>query len=166
MAEVGEIVRIHYIEKLDDGRVVKDTRQAGEPVKVKIGSRTLLPALEGALCDMLPGDKRVLNLNPQQAYGAYDDTLVQHVPASAIPNASSLPIGGFVQLATKMGPLRAKVIAANDEEVVLDCNHELAGHAVTFEVEMLEFAHESAIHREMHPAGCACGCDKLKAQLS
>ena len=165
MAEIGETVQVHYIAALEDGRELENTRSAGEPLTVKIGAGNLLPAVERALFEMLPGDRRVFTLEPEQAYGQYDEGLVQRVPASSIPNAQSLPVGGFIGLNTKLGPIRAKVLAASDDEIVLDCNHELAGYAMTFDVEMLSVVRDSAIHRELHPAGCACGCDKLKQQI-
>lgn len=165
MAEIGETVLVHCVGTLDDGREIQNSRLAGEPLQVKIGAGALLPALEGAICDMLPGDHRTVRLSPEQAYGAYDDALVQHVPANLLPNAENLPVGGFVGLQTRAGDIRAKVVSVSDGEVVLDCNHELAGHALTFDIEMISVQHESAIHRELHPAGCACGCDKLKAQI-
>ena len=164
MAEIGETVLVHYSGVLDDGREFVSSR-SDEPVKVKIGAGTLLPAVEGTICEMLPGDRRTIHLAPERAYGAYDESLVQHVPASLLPGVGNLPVGSSVQLQTKLGPIRAKVISADESEVVLDCNHELAGQDVTFDIEMVSVVHESAIHRELHPAGCACGCDKLKAQI-
>ena len=152
MAEIGETVLVHYVGTLDDGREFVNSRNAGEPVRVRIGSGSLLPALEGALCEMLPGDHRVILLASERAYGVYDDALVQ-------------PVGQYIEMRTRAGAIRAKVVSSDGDEVILDCNHELAGRSVTFDVEMLSVAHESAIHRELHPAGCACGCDKLKQQI-
>lgn len=165
MAEIGETVLVHVVGTLDDGREIENSR-LGEPLQVKIGAGSLLPAVEGALCDMLPGDRRRVRLEPARAYGAFDEGLVQRVPASSFPNAANLPVGAYIELVTKMGPLRAKVVSADESEIVLDCNHELAGHAVTYDLEMLSVVHDSAIQRELHPEGCACGCHKLKEQLS
>lgn len=166
MAEYGEDVLVHYTGRLDDGREFESSRRLGEPIEVKIGAGRLLPAVERELCAMLPGDIRTIRLDPPEAYGAYDPQLVQHVPAGLISNVMQLPVGGFIELNTAQGPLRAKVVSVDDSLVTLDCNHELAGQAVTFDLEMVAVVHESAIEREKHPAGCACGCDKLKAALA
>lgn len=165
MAEIGEMVQVHFVGTLDDGREFENTRREGEPAQVTIGAGKILPALERALFEMLPGDRRTVRLTPEQAYGPYDEALVKRVPAKALPGADSLPVGAFIGLSTSAGVIRAKVVSADGGEVVLDCNHELAGQALTFDIEMLAVRHESAIHRELHPAGCACGCDKLKQQI-
>lgn len=165
MAEIGETVQIHLRGVLDSGRVIADTRAAGSPMSVKVGGNTLIPALEAVLCDMLPGDKRTFRLEPGRAFGAYDPSLVVSFPASTFPNSEALPIGDYIVMPTKIGALRAKVVSVNDAQVTLDCNHELAGEAITFDVEMLKFRRTSSIYRELHPSGCACGCDRLKMQL-
>ena len=165
MAEIGETVLVHCVGTLDGGTVFQDSRRAGKPLRVKLGSGTLLPRIEGALCDMFPGEHRSMRLPPDQAYGSYDAGLVQSVPAQMIANSDRLPCGGYIELKTKIGMLRAKVVSVGADQVVLDFNHELAGCVVTFDIELVSVVHESAIRRELHPAGCACGCDKLKAQL-
>lgn len=165
MAEIGETVLVHCVGTLDDGAVFQDSRRAGAPLSVKLGSGVMLPRVEATLCDMLPGEHRTIRLTPDQAYGAYDAGLVQAVPAHLIANSDQLPRGGYIELKTKVGMLRAKVVSVDTDQVVLDCNHELAGHTVTFDIDLVSVVHESAIQRELHPSGCACGCDKLKAQL-
>ena len=165
MAELGEVAQIHYRGRLDDGREFESSIRAGEPLEVRLGSGRLLPAVERVICEMNPRDRRTVRLEPDQAFGAYDEALVITVPADRLPNASALPVGEFVEVRTDAGALRAKVVSADGQAVVLDCNHELAGQAVTFDIELLAVIHESAISRELHPAGCACGCDKLKEQI-
>ena len=165
MADYGEIVRVHYAGKLDDGREFESTRRTGEPLEVKIGSGRLLPAVEKALCNMLPGDHVTLTLSPEQAYGDYDESLVLSMDSSKLPNAESLPVGKYIDIKTARGVIRAKVLSVTSEEIVLDCNHELAGHSITFDLDLLTVIRESAIERELHPEGCACGCHKLKEQI-
>ena len=166
MAEIGDKVLVHYTGTLDDGREFDSSRREGGPTEVTIGEKKLLPLVEKELCDMEPGDRRIIHLSAKQAYGEYDKGLVQVVPADLIPDAEKLPVGGFVELRTRIGALRAKVVSVSENEVILDCNHELAGKAVTFDVELVAYANYSAIERELHPTGCACGCHKLKEQIA
>lgn len=44
--------------------------------------------------------------------------------------------------------------------------HELAGKDLNFDVTLRKVIVKDAIEREKHPAGCACGCEALKAQLA
>ena len=165
MAEIGERVLVHCVERLGNGSTVLDTHQAGEPLVVKVGSATFPPLVERALFEMLPGEKRVISLEPDQAFGIYDESLVQHVPAQLLSDAGNLPVGGRIQLKTRAGVLDARVVSVDDDEIVLDCNHEFAGQTVTYDIEMLSVVRDSAVERELHPTGCACGCHKLKQQL-
>ena len=165
MAEFGEIVRAHYRGRLDDGREFESTWRTGEPIEVRIGAGRLLPAVEQMLCSMMPGEKKTIRLEPTRAYGVYDPNLVQRVPVSLLPNAEKLPVGAYIELRTAQGTLRAKVESVDADEVVLDCNHELASQPVTFDLELASVVREDVIEREKHPAGCACGCDKVKEAL-
>lgn len=165
MADIGEVALINYRGRLDDGREFESSERIGGPLEVKIGAGRLLPSVERAICEMNPGDRKTIRLEPEQAYGLYDEGLVLEVPADRLPNAQDLPAGKYIEVKTDRGTIRAKVVSVGAESVVLDCNHELAGQAVTFDIDLLSFVRESAIDRELHPAGCACGCDKLKEQI-
>lgn len=165
MPEIGESVLVNYAGRLGDGREFESTWRVGKPLEVKIGSGRLLPQVEKAICEMFPGERKTLNLDASDAFGDYDDDLVITVPAQNLPNADHLPVGRYIELKTPNGDIRAKVVSTDESHVVLDCNHELAGHDVTFDIELVSVIHPSAIDRELHPQGCACGCDRLKEQI-
>ena len=165
MAELGEVVRINYAGRLDDGREFESSWRTGKPLDAKLGSGRLLPQVESVLCEMLPGERRTVRLTPDRAYGDYDETLIQTIPLDRLPNADQLPVGEYIEIKTAQGTIRAKVLSVDDEGITLDLNHELAGKAVTFDLELLAIIHETAIHKELHPEGCGCGCDRLKEQI-
>ena len=68
-------------------------------------------------------------------------------------------------LQTPVGLQRIKVVKVEDGMVYFDLNHEFAGRDLRFELELVEFIQESYIERELHPAGCGCGCELLKESL-
>lgn len=165
MWEVGQRVRVHCVGTLDNGLRFCDSHRSGAPIEVVLGSQKLLPVLEGVLLDMGIGEKRMVTVPAREGYGEYDETLVEAVPADDVPRAYELPVGEFIEMSTSMGMLRMKVLKVEDGLVYFDHNHELAGHDLRFELELVEAVSEDAIEKEKHPAGCACGCDKLKASL-
>jgi FKBP-type peptidyl-prolyl cis-trans isomerase 2 len=55
-----------------------------------------------------------------------------------IPGAENLPVGQTVYFNGPMGPFPAKVVSLDEQNVVLDMNHELAGKDLTFEIELVE----------------------------
>ena len=165
MADFGEMVLLHCVCTLDDGTVAIDTKAAGRPLEVTIGASMLPAAVEVAASNLLPGGTARVPLTPAQAFGEYDDSLVQRVPANVLPNVSGLSAGERILMKTPVGDLDVKVMSVEQDAVVVDLNHQFAGRSACFDIELVALVHESAIHRELHPAGCACGCDKLKAQI-
>lgn len=166
MAEFGEMVRVDFIGRLDDGAQFSNSYIAGSPLEVTIGAHEVLPAFEKALAEMAPGEQRTLRIPAEQAYGAYDESLVETVPRASIPHADKLPVGQYVVFGSPNGDIRVRVLEVTEDSVVFDHNHELAGQDLNFEITLREIVHEPAVEREMHPAGCACGCDRLKQALS
>lgn len=165
MADFGETVELHCFGMLDDGTVIIDTKAVQHSLTVKVGSSNLPAAVEVAASNLLPGGTAHVSLAPSQAFGEYDESLVRRVPASALSQATALSKGERIVFKTPMGDIDAKIVELDGDEAVIDLNHEYAGRSATFDIELVALVHESAIHRELHPAGCACGCDKLKAQI-
>lgn len=166
MAEIGETVRVDFIGRLDDGAQFSNSYIAGSPLEVRIGAHEVLPAFERALAEMVPGEERSLRIPAEEAYGAYDESLIETVPRESIPHADRLPVGQYVVFGSPAGDLRVRVLDVTEDSVVFDHNHELAGQDLSFEITLREIVHEPAVEREMHPAGCACGCDRLREALS
>lgn len=166
MVEAGQKVSVHYVGTFDDGSEFDSSIRRGKPIEFTVGSRTMLPAFEKAVADMEPGEEKTVRIPAEQAYGVYDGSLVEKVPVAAMPDADKLPVGSYVILSTNIGTVRVKVAKVEDGYVHLDHNHELAGKDLTFQIHLITIEHESAIDLERHPAGCACGCDRLKKSLS
>lgn len=166
MVEIGDRIRVHVVGGLDDGRRFLDTRKAGGPLDFVVGSKTMLPAFERALLGMEVGQSLSVSLSPGEAYGEYDEALIERIPIQDFPHANMLPVGRYIEIGEPESAIRCKVLPFEDGVVVLDHNHELAGQAVRFDVDLLEIVADSAIERELHPAGCACGCDRLKESLA
>jgi FKBP-type peptidyl-prolyl cis-trans isomerase 2 len=66
------------------------------------------------------------------AYGEYDDSLLLEFPNDE--NAEGAEVGIQVQLSD--GRI-ATIVEITDDIVTIDANHELAGQALTFEIEVL-----------------------------
>ena len=63
------------------------------------------------------------------------------MPVSALPGAENLSVGDRVMLASPTGqPFPATVAKVEDGNVTFDMNHEMAGKALNFNIELLEVA--------------------------
>lgn len=166
MIDTERMRTINFAGKLDTGAEFVNTWFTGDPVQMRPGDGTFLPAFEEAVRSMKGGEKRTITIPADQAYGDWSEDNVVTLPANQVPNAEKLPVGGFVQMATPQGPVDVKVVSVNPETVTLDCNHRFAGHDLTFDIEVVLDGTESTIEREeMFGGGCSCGCHKLQEQL-
>ncbi len=92
----------------------------------------MIPALERALDGKQPGEKLTLRLEPEDAFGEYDDELLRVEARAQFPE----PLEVGMQFEGIPGEDADDVIYAitdlADDKVVLDGNHPFAGIAVEF----------------------------------
>ena len=67
--EDGQTVRVHYVARLPDGKIVHDTHDGGPPLEMVIGSTHLVCGFEKALAGMRPGEQRRATVPWQLAFG-------------------------------------------------------------------------------------------------
>ena len=133
----GDTVQIHYTGTLSDGSVF-DSSDGREPLKFAVGSGRIIKGLDVALPGMALGEKKVVDIPYDQAYGAIDQNARQEVPRAGIPADIPLDLGGQLQVQTPDGQMMPVTIVALDEETVtLDANHFLAGKDLTFAIELV-----------------------------
>lgn len=136
----GDLVRIHYTGRLDDGTVF-DSSEGREPLAFTLGSGQVVPGFDRAATGLEEGESRTVRIDPADAYGERRDDLVLVVPHRAFPDGVEPQAGQSLQLGLQGGgSVDAVVTAVDDEAVTLDANHPLAGQALTFDVTLVEIA--------------------------
>ena len=163
MLKKGQKVLVHYAGQLENGYEFVNTWLVHEPIAVTIGDGALLPAFERALVELGRGERCTVTVPAAVAYGAYDEHLVIEVPITNFPYADELPVGSYIAFQVGQGTARAKVLEVSDGFVRVDCNHELAGHDLTFEIELVDDGTSDAVNEELEATGC--GCDRLRESL-
>lgn len=140
MSNEGKKVKVHYTGTLDDGSKFDSSLDRGEPLAFTCMAGQMIPGFDAAVRDMAVGDKVTVRLEPSEAYGERDESLVQEVPTDVLgPQSTSLKVGDKVMLRSQQGyPMPARVARRTLKTVTFDLNHELAGQALTFEIELLE----------------------------
>ena len=139
MSNEGKKVKIHYTGSFDDGEVFDTSRLSGEPLEFECGSGMVIKGFDDAVRDMEVGEKKHIHLEPAEAYGEVDEKLIQTVPVDRVPNAQDLPVGESVYMQGPNGqPFPVKVVSMDDENVVFDMNHPMAGKPLNFELELVE----------------------------
>lgn len=133
----GDMVTISYRGTLDDGSVF-DESTPDEPLRFVAGGEEVIEGLTNAVIGMTVGEKKRIVIEPDQAYGDYDDELEQTVERSELPEDAEV---GDQLTATAVDnddeEFPVWVVELNENEAVLDANHPLAGETLIFEIELL-----------------------------
>ena len=154
--ENGMFVSVHYKGTLQNGDVF-DTSEDRNPLEVQMGAGQLSPGLEKALAGMSLNEKKVLTIEPEEAYGHVDKSLTHSVPKSDVPPEINPEVGQIVALTSPEGQqVPAQIIEVDDEKVVLDLNHPLAGETLTFDIEVVGISKTPTQDHTGCGTGCAC----------
>jgi FKBP-type peptidyl-prolyl cis-trans isomerase 2 len=146
MSNEGKRVSVHYVGTLDDGTKFDSSRDRGEPLEFVCMAGQMIAGFDVAVRDMEVGQTVNVRLEPEEAYGPRRDDMVITLPLAQLPGAENARVGMRVMLADPMGrPMPALVAAKDDTTITFDLNHEMAGKALNFEIELLE-ASESEEH--------------------
>ena len=132
----NSVVNIHYTLTNDAGEVL-DSSSGKEPLMYMHGHNNLIPGLEDQLAGKKEGDKFNADVEAEDAYGLHHEEAIQQIPLSALANIPNLEVGMQLQASTDQGPVAVRVAEINDEHVVLDGNHPLAGQRLHFAVEVM-----------------------------
>lgn len=126
MSNKGKKVKVHYVGTLDDGTKFDSSRDRGKPIEFTNMAGQMIPGFDRAVEEMEVGEVRDIHLEPKDAYGEVDPRRVLHVAVGQ-------------QLFVLMGnqPVPVTITKAEDGKVTLDANHELAGKALNFNIELL-----------------------------
>ncbi|MCS7162989.1 MAG: peptidylprolyl isomerase [Bacteroidia bacterium] len=133
---IGSHVRLHYTLKDEQGGILY---ASSEPVEFVVGQGDVLPAFEAAIMAMAAGEKRTFTLKPEEAFGPYQPAWVFRISRKQFENVSE-PIqpGQVLLLTTAEGDtLQVYVLDVDEETIEVDANHPLAGHTLTYTVEIL-----------------------------
>lgn len=137
------VVSIHYEVKDEDG-VVVDSSEGREPLVYLHGHNNIIPGLEKALDGLSAGDDFDVVVQADEAYGDYQDALVQSVPMEAFQGVDKVEEGMVFTAQTQGGPLQVTVTAIDADNVTVDGNHPLAGKALSFKGSVSEVRDASA----------------------
>ena len=128
-------VTLHFALRLENGDTVDSTFDKS-PATFKVGDGSLLPGFEAALFGFKAGDKRTLEILPENAFGQPNPQNVQIIARSQF-NDMELSEGLLVIFNDAANTeLPGVVKAFDDEQVTIDFNHPLAGKTLTFDVEI------------------------------
>lgn len=157
------VVSLAYQVRTEDG-VLVDESPASAPLDYLHGRGALISGLESALDGCVAGDVFDVDVGANDAYGQYDENLVQRVPKDVFVGVDELEVGMRFLADTDMGPVPVEITGIEGDEVIVDGNHMLAGQNLKFHVEVIgvrEATAEELEHGHVHgeEGGCCGGHD-------
>ncbi|BBO88630.1 FKBP-type peptidyl-prolyl cis-trans isomerase [Desulfosarcina ovata] len=157
--ESGLFVSVDYTGTLDSGEVF-DSSEGRQPLEVQMGAGAVIPGFETALMGMSLNETKTVTLAPEEAYGHRDENRMHDFPKSEIPEGMTPEVGQTLMLSTPQGQqIPAKVDSIDDQKVVFDLNHPLAGQNLTFALTVVGIS-ETASQQHAGCSNAQCGsCD-------
>lgn len=137
----GDSVKVHYIGTLNDGNEFDNSYKRGSTLDFQVGGGQMIKGFDEALVEMEVGEKKTINLKPDNAYGPRREEAIMAVSKENFPPDFEAKEGEMVQGRTEMGqPINALIIEVQEKDVILDMNHPLAGEELNFEIELVEIS--------------------------
>jgi FKBP-type peptidyl-prolyl cis-trans isomerase SlyD len=134
MIQENMIVSMKYTLKDEEGKVLDASTQ--EPLEYLHGHNNIIPGLEQALSGLKVGDKKLVEVAPEEGYGVYQKELQFGVPTHQF--GGTIPeTGMMMQITSQSGEtIIATVMGVENDFVVMDANHPLAGKKLFFDIEV------------------------------
>lgn len=151
----NKVVHIHYTLTDEAGEVL-DSSQGSHPMAYIHGLGNIISGLETALTGRRVGDRFQVSVPPEEAYGLRDDELVQSVPKTAFEGVTEILPGMQFRAESAEGMQLVTVIDVEDDTVMLDGNHPMAGMTLNFDVEITDVRDattEELDHGHVHGPG-------------
>lgn len=148
------VVTLDYTVSDESGDVL-DSTEGHEPLVYLHGAGFLVPGLEKALYERSAGDSFELDVNAADAYGEYDEDLVQSVPGELF-DGMEVSEGDTFVADTDDGHRPVTVVEVSEEFVKVDANHPLAGVNLRFAVSVRDVraaTAEEIAHGHVHGQG-------------
>lgn len=142
MSSVAEndTVTIAFTGKLDNGTLFIEVARE-KPLEVTLGHSELPPTVEMGLVGMQQGETTKIRVDPDEGYGPRLKDLLHEVPRKNFTDRFDPAPGMILSQKVDRDGVRqqvpATVIEVREDVVVIDYNHPLAGHHLTYEVTVL-----------------------------
>jgi len=124
---------------LEDGSTADSTKASGKPARLNVGDGTLSPAFEAQLAKLNEGDKHSFTLDAVDAFGESNPDAIHYMDRSRFPADMTLEAGVIVSFAGPGGSEIPGIVRdVADDSITVDLNHPLAGHKITFELDVVK----------------------------
>lgn len=134
----GDVIRVHYTGTLLDGSQF-DSSVGRSPLEFTVGAGQMIAGFDAGVLGMSIGEKKTIQIDPDNGYGQKDPNAIIEFPASNVPEGMQVEVGMKLNLQNQYGqPVPVEVVEVKEDVIIMDANHFLAGKDLLFEVELVE----------------------------
>lgn len=131
----GDTVTIDFVGMIEGGEIVESSAKTGA-FDLEVGKGLMPAGFENALIGMQVGEEKTVVLEPEDAYGRFDEDLLHTIKKSALGKdihpKPGMVLGMTVDKEGRKHKVPALVTAVSGGEITIDFNHPLAGKAITY----------------------------------
>jgi FKBP-type peptidyl-prolyl cis-trans isomerase 2 len=149
----GDFIRLDYIGRLESGEIfdltneetAKKEKLYNEKIKYKpmpliVGVGFVIPGLDAALLGMKIGEKKGVDIKPEDGFGQRDQKLIRVVPKKVFEGKIDPKPGMVVDFSGAKG--RIQSVTAG--RISIDFNNPLAGKTLKYDLEIKEEIKDSS----------------------
>ncbi len=154
--ENGAFVKLCYTGTLENG-VVFDKTDMCKPIEIQVGDGSLVQGFEKEIKGMGVNEKKSFVLEPNEAYGERDEKLERTFSRSELALKFEPFPGQVILFMSEEGHQFPALVKFVDEDVIIaDFNHPLAGRNLAFDVEVAEISETKNDPLSGCSAECCC----------
>jgi len=136
-AKTNDKVKVHYTGKLTSGEVF-DSSEGREPLEFTVGGGQMIKGFDEAVNGMKLDEKKTVTIPSKEAYGDRRDDLIQDVPKDQLPDDMKPEVGQKLVATNDLGhQTYVSVTKVSDNAITVDANHDLAGHDLVFDIQLV-----------------------------
>ena len=138
IAKEGRAVQVHYKGTFEDGTVFDSSYDRGETIGFTVGAGEMIPGFDAAVNGMKVGETKTVKIEPGEAYGEHNPEGIQAVPKQSFPEDFEFEQGLVIEGSVQGQPVRGIISQVEEEVVVVDFNHPMAGKNLNFDIELVK----------------------------
>lgn len=130
--ETGDIFDTTYVEVAEEAGLKTENKTFGA-IPIAVGTGHVLKGLDKGLVGMEAGEKKTIEVAPEDGFGLRDPKLLQLIPMREFQKQNMKPhVGMNITLEGHTGKIRS----ISGGRVTVDFNHEFAGKTLIYDVEV------------------------------
>ena len=160
----NQVVSISYeLKDVASGEVI-DSNLDAAPLSFIVGKGQIIPGLENEIKNLSQGESAEIKVAAKDGYGEYDENAVQSLPKEQFAGLELKEGMTLYGQGEDGGTVQVVVKSFNDDEVVVDFNHPLAGKDLLFAINVTEVRDATSeellngfVGAPAASGGCGCG---------